>query len=124
VGIAAAIGTGLVLVAWVLWAGLLSPTAAIETKDVGYLVTGDDSGVVRWQLTAPPDTAVSCSVKALSVKHAVVGWRVIDIPPSSETTRILRATLRTSEPTDSGGVHRCWLTAEASESRASAGDLP
>jgi hypothetical protein len=123
IAIAAAIGVTVVVTAWLVWAGAFSPTASIESKDVGYLATSDDSGLVRWQLTTPADTAVSCSVKALSEKHAVVGWRVIDVPPSSETTRILRATLRTSEPTVSGGVHKCWLTANTSETGASTGDL-
>lgn len=122
-GITAAIGTALVLLAWVVWAGLMSPTASLEMKDVGYLATSDDSGVVRWQLTAPADTAVTCSVKAMSAKHAVVAWRVIDVPPSSETTRILRATVRTSEPTVSGGVHRCWLSAGEAATSASERDL-
>lgn len=124
VEISVAVGTGVLLVGWLIWAGLMGPMAAIETKDVGYVATSDDSALVRWQLTAPVDTAVSCAVKALSEKHTVVGWRVIDLPPSSESTRILRASLRTSEPITSGGVHRCWLTSEASGSGAVAVDLP
>lgn len=123
VAVAAAIGTALVVVSWVIWAGLLSPTAALETKDVGYLATSDEAGLVRWQLTAPAGTAVACSVKAMSEKHAVVGWRVIEVPPSPETTRILRATLRTSEPTVSGGVHRCWVSADGSATGAFAHDV-
>lgn len=123
VGIAAALGTAVVLIAWVVWAGPLSSTASLETKDVGYLATSDDTGLVRWQLTAPADTAVTCSVKAMSEKHAVVAWRVIEVPPSSERTRILRATVRTSEPTVSGGVHRCWLSGGDAATGASSPDL-
>lgn len=123
-GIGAAAVAAVVLTAWVVWAGLVSPTASLETKDVGYLATSDDTGLVRWQLTAPVDTAVTCSVKAMSEKHAVVAWRVIEVPPSSESTRILRATVRTSEPTVSGGVHRCWLSPDETATSASEPDLP
>jgi len=123
VAIAAAVGVALVVIAWVSWVGLLGPSASLETKDVGYLAHSDTSGEVRWQLTAPADTEVSCAIKAVSEKHAVVGWRVIEVPASSETTRILRETLRTSEPTVSGSVYRCWLTADAAASGAFVADL-
>ena len=121
--IAAAVGVAVVVIAWVMWVGLLGPSASLETKDVGYVALSDDSAEVRWQLTAPADTEVSCALKAVSEKHAVVGWRVIEVPASSETTRILRATLRTSEPIVSGSVFRCWLSDEVASSGAFVGDL-
>lgn len=122
--IAAAAGVAVVVLAWVAWAGLLGPSASLETKDVGYLAVTDDTGEVRWQLTAPADTPVSCALKAVSEKHAVVGWRVVEVPASSETTRVLRATLRTSEPTVSGSVYRCWLGGGGAVSGAFIDDLP
>jgi len=121
--IAAAVGVAVVVIAWVMWVGLLGPSASLETKDVGYVALSDDSAEVRWQLTAPADTEVSCALKAVSEKHAIVGWRVVEVPASSETTRILRATLRTSEPIVSGSVFRCWLSDDAASSGAFVGDL-
>jgi HAMP domain-containing protein len=123
IAIAAAAGVAVVVIAWVVWVGLLGPSASLETKDVGYVSHSDASGEVRWQLTAPADTEVSCAVKAVSEKHAVVGWLVVDVPASGETTRILRATLRTSEPTVGGSVYRCWLTADGPVAGAFVGDL-
>lgn len=121
--IAAAVGVAVVVIAWVMWVGLLGPSASLETKDVGYVALSDDSAEVRWQLTAPADTEVSCALKAVSEKHAIVGWRVVEVPASSETTRILRATLRTSEPIVSGSVFRCWLSDDVASSGAFVGDL-
>jgi HAMP domain-containing protein len=123
VAIAVAIGVAVVVIAWVVWVGLLGPSASLETKDVGYLAHSDDSGEVRWQLTAPADTPVSCALQAVSEKHAVVGWLVVEVPPSPETTRVLRATLRTSEPTVSGSVYRCWLSGSPAVSGAFIDDL-
>ncbi|MGN6271482.1 MAG: DUF4307 domain-containing protein [Protaetiibacter sp.] len=123
IAIAAAAGVALVVIAWVVWVGLLGPSASLETKDVGYLALSDDTGEVRWQLTAPADTPVSCALKAVSEKHAVVGWLVVEVPPSSETTRVLRATLHTSEPTVSGAVSRCWLSDDGAASGAFIDDL-
>ena len=121
--IAAAVGVAVVVIAWVMWVGLLGPSASLETKDVGYVALSDDSAEVRWQLTAPADTEVSCALKAVSEKHAIVGWRVVEVPASSETTRILRATLRTSEPIVSGSVFRCWLSGSPAVSGAFIDDL-
>ncbi|MFT4283942.1 MAG: DUF4307 domain-containing protein [Protaetiibacter sp.] len=106
----AAVGVAVVVVAWVVWVGLLSPAASLETKDVGFVQLSESSVEVRWQLTAPADAPVSCAVKAVSEKHAVIGWRVVEVPPASATTRVLRETLRTSEPPVGGSVYRCWLT--------------
>ena len=123
IAIAAAAGVAVVVVAWVIWVGLLGPAASLETKDVGYAILSDTSGEVRWQLTAPADAEVSCALRAVSEKHAVVGWRVVEVPPSHETTRILRETLRTSEPAVGGSVFRCWLSADGPPADAFAGDL-
>lgn len=109
VAIAAAIGVTVVVVAWVLWAGLLSPASSLEAKDIGFTTTSDASVDVRWQLTAPAASAVSCAVQATSEKHAIVGWKIVEVPPSDDTTRTLSATLRTSEPSVGGSIYRCWL---------------
>ncbi|MCS0498936.1 DUF4307 domain-containing protein [Protaetiibacter mangrovi] len=123
VAIGAAIGVAVVVVAWVVWAGLLSPAASIEAKDVGYRELTASTVEVRWQLTAPADTAVSCAVQATSENHAVVGWLVVEVPPSSETTRTLSATVRTSEPYVGGSVYRCWLPDASAAADAVAAEL-
>lgn len=106
----AAAGVAVVVVAWVMWAGLLGPSASLEAKDLGFQTLSDTSVEVRWQLTAPADAPVSCAVKAVSEKHAIVGWRVVEVEPSPQLTRNLSATLRTSEPAVGGLIYRCWLT--------------
>ncbi len=122
-GLAAAVGVAVVVVSWVIWAGLFSPDASLETKDVGFVELSDSSVEVRWQLTAPADTPVSCAVKAVSEKHAVVGWRVVDVPPSQQTTRVLSETLRTSEPPVGGSVFRCWLADDVATADAVRAEL-
>ncbi|QNO36843.1 DUF4307 domain-containing protein [Protaetiibacter sp. SSC-01] len=123
VAIAAAAGVAVVVVAWVVWVGLLGPSASIEAKDVGFGELTDTSVEVRWQLTAPAGAEVSCAVKAVSEKHAVIGWRIVEVPPSDEATRLLRATLRTSEQAVGGSVHRCWLADDAAAADAVLTDL-
>ncbi|TXK19557.1 DUF4307 domain-containing protein [Homoserinibacter sp. GY 40078] len=109
VAILAAIGVTVVVIAWVVWVGLLGPGASLETKDVGFETLSDTSVEVRWQLTAPAESDVTCAIKAVSEKHAVIGWKIVEVPASPETTRMLSETLRTSEPSVGGSVFRCWL---------------
>ena len=106
----AAIAVAVVVVAWVFWAGLFSPSASLETKDVGFVELSDTSVEVKWQLTAPANSPVSCAVKAISEKHAVIGWKIVEVEPSERTTRSLSAVLRTSEKPNGGLIFRCWLT--------------
>lgn len=112
IAIAAAAGVAVVVVAWVVWVGLLGPAASLEAKDIGFDRISDTSIEVRWQLTAPAASEVSCAIQAVSEKHAVVGWRIVEVEPADMTTRTLTATLRTSEPSVGGSVYRCWLSGD------------
>jgi hypothetical protein len=108
--ILAAVAVAVVVGGWVVWAGLFAPAASLEAKDLGFEALSSSSVEVRWQLTAPAGSEVSCAVKAVSEKHAVIGWKVVEVEPSEQTTRNLAATLRTSEPPNGGLIYRCWLT--------------
>ena len=99
-----------VVIAWVVWAGLLGPDASLGSRDLGYSVTGDDAIEVRYEVTADAGASVSCALQALNSTFAIVGWKVVAIPPSDQGTRQFRETLRTSEPAVTGLIYRCWLT--------------
>lgn len=109
--------------AWVIWAGVFAPSASLEARDVGFVSHTDATIEVRWELTAPPDTPVSCALRGQSEKHAIVGWVVVDVPPSPEHTRTLSHTFRTSEPTVSGSVYRCWIDDVPATSSAFGGQV-
>jgi len=99
-----------VVVAWVVWVGLLGPSASLGSRDLGYTMVGDDAVEVRYEVTADAGATVSCALQALNDTFAIVGWKVVDLPPSDEGTRRFRETLRTSEPAVTGLIYRCWLT--------------
>ena len=99
-----------VVIAWVVWAGLLGPDASLGSRDLGYSVTGDDAIEVRYEVTADAGASVSCALQALNSTFAIVGWKVVAIPPSDQGMRQFRETLRTSEPAVTGLIYRCWLT--------------
>ena len=99
-----------VVVAWVLWAGLLGATASIETQDVGITVVDASTIDLREQVTVDPGTRVTCSFEALDKGFAVVGWKIVELAPSSQRNRVFTERLRTSAPAESGLIGSCWLT--------------
>jgi hypothetical protein len=94
----------------VVWAGLDGSKPLIETEDIGYSVVDDHNVTVTFQLSVPVGTATSCAVEALNESFTVVGWKVIDVPPSDQYTRSFTEDVRTSELATTGLIYRCWLT--------------
>jgi hypothetical protein len=107
--IVAGAGVLVVVVAWVVWVGLFSPAAGLETRDTGY-ATHVDSVDIRFEVTTDPGTAVSCALQGLNGQFAIVGWKVVDLPPGDDRTRTFVENVRTTEPAVTGLIYRCWLT--------------
>ena len=99
-----------VVVAWVLWAGLFGTTASIETQDIGATIVDSSTVDLREQVTVDPGTKVTCSFQALDVDFAIVGWKIVHFPAVSERNRVFTERLRTSAPAVSGLIGSCWLT--------------
>ncbi len=109
-GTALAVGIG--FLAWVSTSQSLSD---VSFKDVGYSTTDATLAEVDFQVTREPGTAVKCAVKALDSKFAVVGWKVVDIPPAEADgtadggrTVAQRVAVRTESLSVSGVVDSCW----------------
>lgn len=105
-----ALGVAAVLVAWIWWAGLEQPTAQFEARDLGWDRVDDRTLSVRFELTVAPGTAMSCAVQTLNAQYGIVGWTVVDIPPSEQRTRVFDQVVRTSETAVTGLLYRCWVT--------------
>ena len=60
--------------------------------------------------TLDPGTRVTCSFEALGSDFAIVGWKIVNLPPSIERNRVVTERLRTSAPAESGLIGSCWLT--------------
>ena len=110
VAVLAAIFVVVVVVAWVIWVGLFGPGASLENRDLGYKLVGSDTVDVHSEVTVDAGRTVSCAVQALAEDFSIVGWKVIDLPPSDQRTRQFHTELRTTEPAVTGLIYRCWLT--------------
>jgi hypothetical protein len=110
IAILAGAGVIVVVVAWVLWVGLFGAAASLGSRDLGYVIDGDDAVEVRYEVTMDAGDTASCALQALNGDFGVVGWKVVDIPASDRGTRQFRETLVTSERAVTGLIYRCWLT--------------
>jgi len=106
--IAVAAAFVVVFAAWVVWGGLDGATARVDTLDVGHRVLDDTAVEVSYQVTMPPGDAARCALEAQDETHDVVGWRIVDVPPSDQRTRRLTEVVRTSELAVTGLIYRCW----------------
>ncbi len=98
-----------VVIAWVLWAGLDGTNATVATQDIAHTVIDDSHVEVRYDVTLPRGEGALCAVQALSDKFAVVGWKVIEVPPSDLANRSFTEIVRTSELATTGLISNCWL---------------
>lgn len=102
-------GVGIVLVAWLWWAGLAQPTAQFETRDLGYQMVSESEIIVQFEVSAPPGLSLQCAVQALNAQYGIVGWKIVDIPEATVRTRVFDQPLRTSEPAVTGLLYECWV---------------
>ena len=99
-----------VFTAWVVWGGLFQPASQFEAKDTAHTIVSDSETVVSWEFSTTPGTSARCAVQALNSTFAIVGWKVVDVPPSDQYTRQLTESVLTTEHAVSGLIYGCWLT--------------
>jgi hypothetical protein len=106
----AAAGFTVVLGAWLFWGGVIDGLDTIDAQNTGHTVLSDSEVEVTWQITATPGQTASCAVQALNESFAIVGWKIVDVPASTERTQSITEIVRTSEQSVTGLIYRCWLT--------------
>lgn len=100
----------LVLGAWVLWTGLDGASTQIEARDIGHTIINEHTVSVTFEVSLPANRTASCAVQALNESFSVVGWKIIDLPPSTLYTRSFTEILRTTNMSNTGLIYQCWLT--------------
>ncbi len=98
------VGLGVVLAVWLALANSLG---AVTWTDTGYVVNGDRSVTVTFDVHRPAGTAVRCTVRALDKRFGAVGTKDVDIPAGAEPSVSRRVTVRTTARAVTGTVKRC-----------------
>ncbi|GAB3616518.1 hypothetical protein GCM10027416_10750 [Okibacterium endophyticum] len=99
----------LVLVGWVIWATFSGSGTTLDVQDTAHNVVDDHTVTVTFEVSVQAGTGVICAVQALNEQFAVVGWKIVDIPPADTFTRSITETVRTSAPANTGLINHCWL---------------
>ena len=109
--IGAAVAFAVVLVAWVVWAGLDGQKPTVQATDTAHRLLNEERAVeVSWTLSVPPGNETACIVQALDEDFTVVGWRVVEIPASEQHLRTFTETVRVARTANTGLISSCWLT--------------
>ena len=110
--IALAFGAAVVVVigSWVVWAGFDGTASTVDAQDRAFTIVSDTRVDVAVTVSVDSGRAVSCAVEAQNSDHAVVGFKVIDVPASTQRTQQITTTVLTTEPAVTGTLDSCWLT--------------
>jgi hypothetical protein len=104
-----ALGFVAVFAAWVIFAGLDSARGGLQSRDIAFSLLDDHHVDVTFEVSAPVGSTTFCAVQALSEQQAIVGWRVVEIPPADTYTRQFTERVRTVDTAVTGLIYRCWL---------------
>ena len=108
--IALGIVVAIVVVGWVAWAGTGNIAPRVEARDTGFTILDAHQVKIDYEVSVPVGESAACALQALNESHAIVGWKVVEIDASDRFTRSFTDTVRTSQPSVTGLICRCWLT--------------
>jgi hypothetical protein len=100
-------------VAWYAWAGPgVSPSAVdgVHAEVSGTSIADAHHVNVTFTVNGPAGRTISCALNAKTQDFTIVGWKVVEIPPSARQSRTFTQVLRTTQPAEAGFVDSCWLT--------------
>ncbi|MGN6198471.1 DUF4307 domain-containing protein [Humibacter sp.] len=101
-----------VVACWTVWAGLDQVRGSGITVDTGANQVLDNQHVkVSYTVSVDAGASVACAIEAQDVDFTVTGWKIVQLPRSSQTTRSFTTTVRTMQPSVSGSVDSCWSSA-------------
>jgi len=95
------------LFAWMIIANTLDDVSAETT---GFTVQDAHTVTLAFQVTVPDGRSIACALEAQDESHAVVGWKIVEYPPSELHTRALREDIPTTAEATTGLVNSCWVT--------------
>lgn len=94
---------------WALTQAQQGATSTLSTNVVNFRVPDDARIEADIAITVQPGTALACALEATNAQHLVVGWNVIDVPPSDANTTMLTTEVRTTQRAETVVVKSCWI---------------
>lgn len=91
------------------WTTVARSLNSVDVDDTGYTVVDEHTVSVSFQVTVSPGAAIACALEAQDAEHGVVGWRIVQYPPSDAHGRSFTETIPTVAAATTGLVNSCWV---------------
>jgi hypothetical protein len=92
---------------WVTWVFSTDKTTGIEW--VAFESTGGETtAMMKFQITAPPGTPVTCALRTVDYSMGTNGWTVKSYPASNQFTTQYSETIKAVSEVSGIDVYRCW----------------
>ncbi len=104
------VAVAIVVVAWVVWAGLDQAGASLETEDVGSVIIDSSTVQVNYVVSMPVGQTAKCALQVQSADHSIVGWKIVDVPASTTFTNTYSEVVKAVGKPTTGLIYECWLT--------------
>lgn len=109
-GLITAAAITLVMVLWVVWAGITDTTNSIEARTLSRdTLSSDHETLVTFEVSVHAQEAVDCAVQVVNDLNSPVGWKIVSVPTNEQRTQVVTVSVNTSEPAANGMVYRCWI---------------
>lgn len=99
--------------AWFAWGTITNENAAVRVDDLSYAVIDDHTAEVSFQVSAPANREIACSLQALDEQHGVVGWKTELLPVSPDRVRGFRVQIPTLALATTAIADTCWIVTRA-----------
>lgn len=93
-----------------LWWMVNANLYAVDSNDLGYLVIDKHTTEVVFSVTSVHNLDMVCVLQAVDVSKGIVGWKVVQIPASTEHTRGFVERIPTVAEATTGFVETCWVS--------------
>jgi len=104
------IAVALVVLAWVVWAGLDRAGSTLETENVGSTIITARTVQVNYEVSMPAGRTASCALQVENAAHSIVGWKIVKVPASKNYTNGYSTVVKSAEKPTTGLIYQCWLT--------------
>lgn len=99
----------LIGLSFLVFGGMPSASKEIEFRDIAMQIHDDELVDITFEVTTSGNKDMVCALDALSPSYATVGLKLVDIPASTDRTRIFEESVATIYKATTVTVRHCWF---------------
>ena len=86
----------------------LTPSSTIEFQTVGFRVDSPTNAELTARVSVQPGTPLACVIEAKNDRDANVGWKVVELPASSDAHQVITEQVVTIREASALAIRECW----------------